>query len=49
MFNVVIRTVGDRVEAATSVPDSVLKIVASGEREDPPPSGLTQLEEPLLL
>jgi putative SOS response-associated peptidase YedK len=30
------------------LPDGVLKIVASGEREDPPPSGSAQLEEPLL-
>ena len=30
------------------LPDGVLKIVASGEREDPPSSGLAQLQEPLL-
>jgi putative SOS response-associated peptidase YedK len=30
------------------LPDGVLKIIASGEREDPPPSGPEQLDEPLL-
>jgi hypothetical protein len=30
-----------------ALPDGALKIVTSGEREDPPPSGPAQLREPL--
>jgi hypothetical protein len=30
------------------LPDGVLKIIASGEKEDPPPQRAKQPEEPLL-
>ena len=36
------------MQTSATVPDGVLKIVASGEREDPPPEQTQEAQEPLL-